>query len=470
MTEEKKLFLGPRLRRMRRELGLSQTDMAGGLGVSPSYVNLMERNQRPVTAQMMLRLAEVYDVDIRALAPADDDRIRGEIEEALADPLFRDLAIPVQEARDLIEQTPAVADALARLYAAYRQATRDRPDTTVAAERGFAFDPIERVRSAIEAAHNHFAELDAEGAALAADLAADPGDTLAALGRRLAERHGIRLRVLPAEIMTDGLRRFDRHRRHLLLSELLTPSGRVFEAALQTGLIEHSALIDRTVAAALGGEADPLVVRLLRRSLASYFAGATMMPYDRFLDAAEAVRYDLLLLARRFGVGLEQVCHRLTTLQRPSRRGVPFFMIRIDEAGNVSKRYAAGRVPLARQGGGCALWTLHAAFRSPDVPLTQRLALPDGGEFLSVALMLPPAALPFPARPGRFAVALVAEAKYAARIVYADGLGSATPIGIACRLCERADCAQRAEPPANRPLILDENTRRIAPFRFDARR
>ncbi len=461
----RKLFIGGKLRRLRRDLGLSQTKMAEDLGISPSYANLMERNQRPVSAHVLIRLAEVYDLDIGALAASEDDRSLAELQAAMSDPLFRDLAVPQQELRDLVETCPSVADAIRRLYQAYQQTER-APDASSLAEAR-AFDPIEAVRNAIEAAKNYFPPLDEAAEALAGELTEGGADLLGALAARLQARHGVRLRILPAEVMAGALRRFDRHRRQLQLSEMVSPSGRIFQTAFQLATIEHAAMIDAIIAET--ALTDATAQRMFRIFLANSFAGAVMMPYGRFLAAAEASRYDIAVLAQRFNASLEQVCHRLTTLQRPAARGVPFFMIRVDDAGNVSKRHASGRFHLSRFGGTCPLWNLHETFRSPGAILTQRLEMPDGSAFFSIAAAVSGARQPFPGREARFAVGLVCEMKYAGRLVYADGEGGAppAPIGTNCRLCERTDCAQRAEPPTARPILIDENLRGVMPFLFD---
>ncbi len=193
----RKLFIGGRLRRLRLELGLSQTRLAEALGISPSYANLMERNQRPVTAQVLIRLAEAYDVDVAALASSEDDRSLAEIGEIAGDPLFRDLQIPPQELRDFVESCPSVADVLRRLYQAYQQTRRDPADGTTAVGGGHR-DPIEAVRDAIEAARNHFPALDEAAEQLSAELAETGLALPPALAVRLQARHGVRLRLLPA--------------------------------------------------------------------------------------------------------------------------------------------------------------------------------------------------------------------------------------------------------------------------------
>lgn len=470
----KKLFVGPRFRRIRQQLGLSQTQIAEGLGISPSYVNLIERNQRPVTAQILLRLAESYDLDLRDLATADEDRFFAELNEIFSDPLFRQIDLPKQELRDLAELCPGVTHALQRLYAAYTEARRG--ETLVAAQMAdrneggarFEANPIERVRDLIEANRNYFPELEQAAEALRDELNVPAEELYAALAARLREKHAIVTRIMPVDVMRETLRRFDRHRRQLLISELIDPAGRTFQLAFQLAMAECSQPLQGIVSRA--GSLDDTARRLYRITLANYYAAALMMPYPAFLAAAEALNYDINVLAQRFLTGFEQVCHRLTTLSRPNARGIPFFMLRVDNAGNVSKRFSSGTFPFSKFGGTCPLWNVHSTFDTPDRLLKQVIELPDGTRYFSIAQMVrrPVALHPYP-QP-RFAIGLGCEIRHAAKLVYAAGLNletaEGTPIGVNCRLCERENCSQRAEPPITRTLILDETTRRVSSFAF----
>ena len=475
----KKLFVGPRFRRIRQQLGLSQTQIAEGLGISPSYINLIERNQRPVTAQILLRLAETYDLDLRDLATADEDRFFAELNEIFSDPLFRQIDLPKQELRDLAELCPGVTHSLQRLYAAYTEARRS--ETMVAAQFAgrdedggarYEGNPIERVRDLIEANRNYFPELETAAEALRDEIDVTSQDVFAALSTRLREKHSTVVRIMPVDVMRETLRRWDRHRRQLLISELVDGPGRAFQLAIQIGLSEGSAAIDGIVARA--GPLDETPRKLYRITLANYFAAAVMMPYQAFHSAAETLGYDLQVLGQRFNVGVEQICHRLTTLQRQNARGVPFFMLRVDNAGNVSKRFSSGTFPFSKFGGTCPLWNVHSTFDTPDRMLQQVVELPDGSRYFSIAQMVRRPAAPYAQPQPRFAIGLGCEIRHASKLVYASGLDldkiQGTPIGVNCRLCERENCSQRAEPPLTRTLILDENTRRVSSFSFSSAR
>ena len=471
----RKIFAGPRLRRLRRERSLTQARMAEELTVSPSYLNLMERNQRPITVPVLIRLADIYGVDPRDFMEDRTETAVEDMEHILADPLFRDAGVGRAELHDAAEYAPALLGAMQRLYRAYgaaRETTEAQvlvnadPDRT---ETHLGDSPVERVRAVLQEARNHFPALDEVAEKFASDLTLEGPEPFFTMAERLRSRHGIRVRVLPVDVMSDRLRWYDLHRRQLMISEVMDQPGRVFQVAYQLAVSEHGALLNT-----LCGQLEPkddVARRLLRVTFANYFAGAVMMPYGRFHEAAEATGYDVEVLAARFGASFEQVAHRLTTLGRPTARGVPFFLVRVDIAGNVSKRFSAGRFPFSHAGGTCGLWNLHATFAEPGKILTQIVELQEGSQWFSIARTVRRSITPHGTINPRFAVALGCEIKYANRLVYARRLDLATPdvmpIGISCRLCERPNCPQRAAPPVLRPLRVDETTRGISPFAFN---
>jgi len=468
---DRKLFLGGRMKRLRRELGLTQTAMAGALGVSPSYLNHIERNQRPVSAQLLLRLAETYDIDVRALSQgrAVTAETLGEL---LADPALGGLVVPRHELLQLAEDLPAAAEALTRLYRAL-DAARERERIAVDQGGALSDTPADWVREYVQARRNHFPELDALGEGLSDSLHAEAGplEGFEALARqRLLTRHGLTVRTLPPEVMVEWTRRFDAHRRRLLLSDMLGPSSRLFAIAYQLALSEHGSHLERLTEAA--APPDPATRRLLKVSLTNTLAAATLMPYAAFHRAAEDSGYDLGRLQARFGVSFEQAAHRLTTLSRPSARGVPFFLMRVDQAGNVSKRYAAGTFPFSRFGGSCARWRLHSAFRTPGRVVTQIIETPDGARWFTLARTVDRQGADGYGEGHDLAIGLGCELGHAHRLAYARGLDllnpDVTPIGPACRLCERHPCAERAAPPLGRPLAVDDWSKSVSPYPFGA--
>ena len=476
-SADRKLFLGARLKRLRRERGLTQTAMAGDLGVSPSYLNHIERNQRPVSAQLLLRLAQTYDVDLRQLGQSGAAG-EAELSEVLADPLFQGLEVPRHELLLLADDAPGAAEALLRLYRAFaEQRDRSRAALIDGGESASGPSPADWVRDHIQSRANHFPELDALGEALHAAL--DPnqtGDGFEALARaRLQSRHNLSVRVMPAEVMVEWTRRFDPHRRRLLLSETLDTSSRAFATAYQLALSEHEAELSALADAAR--PPDDTTRALLKVSLTNTLAAAILMPYAAFQRMAEATGYDIARLQTRFGASFEQVAHRLTTLSRPTARGVPFFLMRVDQAGNVSKRYASGAFPFARFGGACPRWRLHSAFRTPGRLVTQIIETPPqntepGQRWFTLARTVDRQGHDGYGEPHDLAIGLGCELKDAHRLIYARGLDltapEVTPIGPACRLCHRHPCAERAAPPVDRPLRVDDWSKSVSPYPFAA--
>ncbi len=469
---DRKLFLGGRLKRLRRQLGLTQTGMAADLGVSPSYLNHIERNQRPVSAQLLLRLAETYDVDLRTLGQTGGPATETELAEAFADPVFSGLVPPRHELVQVAEDAPAVADALLKLYRAFADVRTRSALGADGVENGGQATAADWVRDYVQARRNHFPELDALGETLAAGLEVEsPGEPFETRARaRLLRAHGLSVRTLPSEVMVEWTRRFDPHRNRLLLSETLGPASRAFAVAYQLALAEHPAELDALVEAA--APPDEPTRRLLKVSLANTLAAAVLTPYAAFQATAEATGYDLGRLQARFGVSFEQAAHRLTTLSRPSARGVPFFLMRVDQAGNISKRYASGAFPFSRFGGACPRWRLHSAFRTPGRIVTQIIETPDGSRWFTLARTVDRQGHDAFTEGQDLAIGLGCELKHAHRLVYARGLDltapEVTPIGPACRLCHRHPCAERAAPPIDRPLAVDDWTKSISPYPFQA--
>ena len=459
MAKDRSVFLGPRLRRLRRELGVTQAAMAGDLDVSPSYIALMERNQRPVTADMLLKLAQTYRLDIANLAAAREDDFAARLKAALGDPLFSDLEITPLEVEDFGNSFPGAADAVLRLYTAYQEsqlALADQSDKGVAATP----DPVAEARRFLSARRNSFPALDS--------AAEDLVRKIDAAGGREAhlKTRGLGVRRLPSDVMTDSLRRLDQHRNEIVIDERLDKASAAFQLSLQIAYLDMGGEIDEALKSATFQTENGR--RLTRRALANYVAGALLMPYRPFVKAAEMRRYDVEALSRQFGVSFEQAAHRLTTLQRPGEEGVPFFFIRVDAAGNVSKRLDGAGFPFARHGGSCPLWSLHHAFRQPRRIIPEWVELPDGARFFTIARTVTAGGGAHGAARIERAIALGCSEENAPRLVYAEDQSlspkRATPIGVNCKLCHRADCIARSEPPMGRQILADDYRRASVPF------
>ena len=461
-----KLFLGNRLRRLRRDREMSQTDMAASLAISPSYLNHLERNQRPVTAALLFKLAETYEIDVRTFAAGGGIRTGpDELAEIFADALLNDLGVPRYELAELANNSPSVADAIARLYAALKEIDRNPGLATISDARAMV-TPENWVRDYIQQHRNHYPALEAAAETLGGALS-DPLSMAEPMRRRLKEAWGITARVVPQAELGNASQAYDGERRLFQISSLLRAENRTFALAYQLALTEFSDVIDKMVADA--APPDQGIGELLHMSLANYAAGAIMMPYGRFLHSAEEYRYSIDRLCGDYGANVEQVAHRLTTLGRAGARGVPFFMLRVDPAGNISKRYAGENFPFSRFGGTCPRWNLHAAFQVAGQAVTQVIETPDGQRYFSVSRTID--------RPiktglttGLLAVGLGCDLKHAHKLHCAEGIDltnpPVTPVGPACAICPRIDCSDRATPPAGRMLAIDTSRKTISPYPF----
>ncbi len=464
-------YIGPRLRRLRRDLGLTQANMAADLEISPSYVALLERNQRPLTADLLIRLAQTYDLDIARLVGDGGAEQQSRLSAVLKDPIFADIDLPPLEAADVAANYPGFAEALLRLHTAWREeqlALADRTAEREGAVRegvgGDLPDPVAESRRFLAARRNCFPALDDAAERMAATIAQAEG-----LEGYLRARHGLRVRRLPADVMMGAIRRLNHHGREVQLDDQLDSASRNFQLALQLAYLELRSDIEAQLKE--GHFSTDNGRRLTHRALASYAAAAIQMPYTGFARAADQRQYDVEALGRQFGASFEQAAHRLTTLQKPGHERVPFFFLRVDPAGNVSKRLDGAGFPFARHGGGCPLWTVHQVFRTPRQIVTQWIELPDGQRFFSIARTVTQGIGGFGTPRAERAIALVCAEEHADRLIYtrvpnAPGPASATPIGISCRLCHRADCTSRAAPPIGRDVLPDDYRRTSAPFGF----
>lgn len=473
---KKKLIIGPRIKRLRSQLGLTQAEFARRLDVSATYVNLIERNQRPVSAAVLLKLAEEFQINVADLAQDMDAGLVNELVSALRDPVFGGAQIPKGELEDLVGASPETIKAFLRLHERYRElALSTYSDANPLADREKvelleeSARPVETVRQFLHEQSNYFPELDEAATRFYAELTANRKQIEAAIQERLEEKHKLRIRVLPSSAMPSSFTYFDRHRSGIDISELLHPTGRQFQLAFQLGLLEFRDLIERIVGDA--GLKEESAIGLLRVSLANYFAAALLMPYNAFLKACEDTRYDVDLLSHRFGTSFEQTAHRLTTLQKPDAKGIPFFFLRIDAAGNVSKRFSAGRFHFSKFGGACPRWNIHRTFEQPGETLTQLIQMPDDTTYVSISKAINRSRGHHGRPPARVAIGLGCDKAYAEGLVYSDRFDltaqKPTPIGVNCYLCDRQNCASRAHAPLNRKLKFDAHARGISLYEFE---
>lgn len=460
-----KTFIGPHLRRLRLERGETQGAMARVLGISPSYVNLLENNERSVSVQVMLKLFEAYGVDWREIAEEDGSGALADLRAALQDPLFAEARPDLTQLRAALVHAPDLAAAFLRLHRSWQAATDQLLSLSEGDVRAISATPEAAVHNVFRRQRNHFRDLE-EAAEAFWTAPVERDEVYVALKRRLREGLGISVRLVRVEDLPGTLRQYDEGRREILLSEALDHTNRTFQLVHMCGLLEQRALLDGLIDRA--GIADPRGVARLRVELANYFAAAVLMPYAAFLAEARATKYDLDHIATRFGVSFEQACHRATTLQREGAQGVPFFFLRIDKGGNVTKRFNATDFHLAEYGGACPRLDVHTSFRTPGKIVPQFVEMPDKSQYFVFSRTVDRPTWIRHAQDNRLAVAIGCTIDHAGEIGYAEAFSVAgarmVPIGINCRVCPRANCDQRAHQATILTQPVDEKRRGATRF------
>lgn len=460
--------LGSKVRALRRREAVSQAELATKLEISASYLNLIEHNQRPLPAHLLVKLAQVFHVDISTFADDSASRLAADLQEVFGDPLFEEHPVTLADTRELAEN-PTASRAIVSLYRAYRNAVESERALAGRVHDGqiTSFDPLhvpsEEVTDVIQQNMNYFPEIEAAAERLAERVKFDRSDMYRSMTAFLRERHGIEVTLAPVSADRGAIRRFDPAKLVLAISEVLPPWGRQFQVAHQIGLVESAAALDAVLARSSNLLTTAESMKLCRIALANYFAGALLMPYDDFLRMTESVRYDIELLQHHYTASWEQVCHRLTTLRKPGASGVSFHFVRVDIAGNISKRFSGTGIRFARFSGSCPRWDVHAAFLTPGRIRTQLSRMPDGTAYFCVARTIRKS-FGYASGDALMAVGIGCPVGEARQLVYADSydldnLEAAVPIGTTCRLCERLDCDQRAFPPLQQGMVLDENIR-----------
>jgi predicted transcriptional regulator/transcriptional regulator with XRE-family HTH domain len=471
--KEKKLFAGARLKRLREKTGLKQSALAALAGVSPSYLNQIESDQRPLTAALLARLAAIFKVAESSFGDSDELRRASDLREALHDPVFGNKIVPAEELQALVRVAPEISDMFMTLYRDYlrreeqhREALIRSADEPVA---GFASRfPYDEVRDWVQAHHNYFDTLDRTAEQVFEDNRFDSASLRDDLTRYLLDRHGITIGG-DTELLGQGtFWRLNKAARRLVLAEDSSLESKIFWMAHVIGHLDQKHRIEREVRRADFSSEE--AQKLARIALANYFAGALMMPYRRFNDYARAVRYDVQRLQYYVGASFEQVCHRLSTMQRADMRGIPFYFAKTDIAGNILKRSSATAFQFAQFGGPCPVWNVYRAFAHPNEILVQMAITPDATRYLNIARTVGRGGGSYLSRPRSVAVVLGCEISHAAQTVYAAGLDlhnpdAADPIGPGCRACERTTCRHRSVPPIGRGLDVGTAERGVVPYR-----
>ncbi|MCF8570547.1 short-chain fatty acyl-CoA regulator family protein [Gordonia sp. HY002] len=461
-----KTYVGARLRRLRADLGISQAALARRVDLSTTYVNQLENDHRPITVSVLLNLTSAFDLPADFFADSGDARLSADVADAL---LSHGESADRAEITELVSRMPSVGRTLVNLNRRLTAATTALEDQRSAdtAPPDVPMTPFEQVRDYFYDRRNHITELDTAAEHLFIDAGFTVGGLDLQLAQHLDDVYGIRVTIGSSTDPSTAKRRFDPESATVTLARRLTAGQRAFQLATQLALLSHAEQIDALIAASTVAETSRAVLRV---GLANYFAGALVLPYGLFASTARELRYDVGLLARRFEVGFETVCHRLSTLQRPGDRGIPFIFVRVDRAGNISKRQSATAFHFSRVGGNCPLWVVHDAFSMPGRIHTQVSEMPDGRKYFWLARTTDIAAGSHLSTTGEFAIGLGCDLAHADELVYTTGINlsdprTVVPIGAGCKVCDRPACSQRAFPMLGHGIAIDELVSDSVPYR-----
>lgn len=455
---EGELQVGGRIRRLRRARRVAQTDLATALGISASYLNLIEHNRRRVSVDLLFRIARHFGIEPGELADGDEAQLAGDLMEMYADELLADSEITNMEVKDFASSHPAAARSMLMLYDRLRES---RLRVTVDARDS---EPFHRATDAIsdflQTSNNHFPELEAAAERIGREIASSGDGLDAGMRTYLANAFGI---DIDYQSLGQGIvRHYAPTTQTLGISDLLPPSSARFLVAQHLARASAEPEITHVIECAnlLEGELPILA----RNVLSSYVAAAIIMPYEPFLKDAGSFRYDIERLAHRYGASFEQICHRLTTLQRRGAAGIPFHLVRTDIAGNISKRFTLSGIHIPRHSGACPRWNVYSAFLSPGRINVQVSEMPDGQRYFCIAQSISKGAYRYNALARHLAIGIGCHIDRARELVYADGVDldsdrHVVPIGVSCRICPRMACAARAHPPADHRFQSDDTVR-----------
>ncbi len=529
-------MLGHKLRGLRKDRGLTQVELATRLGISASYLNLIEHNQRNLTVPLLLRISDILNFSLQSFSPQQEGQRISALIEILKDPIYEHLDFSDEEIKDFYTNSPALCRALTRTYSTYRnimedfqvmnerlaqdpllsssihrlrtlltsivsfsEILHDNADLSPSERQNFQkivleesenlsntvnamlevvsgeglagnisdITPHEAVTDFLQSHNNYFPELEEAAQELRREAGLDSVSIRARLIGYLLERHGVSVEIAADETLHSGASYYEEAKRHLVLSVSLPAPSINFHLAMLIGQLSYDTLLNKITAQEKSLSEN--AIAKTKTALSNYFAGACMLPYNEFLKAATDTRYNIELLQQRFSASFEQVCHRLTTLKKPEAMGIPLHLIRVDVAGNISKRFSASGMRIPKYGSACPRWIMHHAFLTPGVICSQVTQMPDGNRYFSIAKTTSKQNMVYGHPGSHYSICIGCDISFADQMVYSDGLNLESarlpvPVGIACQLCDRTDCPQRAAPPPPKSTTtILERRRNISP-------
>ncbi len=468
--------IGSKIRKERRVKGFTQSDLSKKLEISASYLNLIESGRRTITVPLLIKIGNELGISLKDLTVESNKRLLSDVMEVLSNEVFEDLDITNQETTEFISNNPNIAKALLTLndsYKSFRDDTQNRlekldVESSIKENKSTRL-PVEIVSDFLQENKNYFDSLEINAEKIREKIYFEEGHRTIghSLIQYLSNEHNIKVKVASTEDNEKTVKFYDKNKKILFLSGMLTYSARNFHLAYQIGYFDAQDTIDKIIKN--NKIFSDELISLLKISLLNYFAAALLMPYESFLIKAKKCNYDIEILMHHFATSFEQVTHRLTNLQRPGNEGVPFHFLKTDIAGNVSKRFSLSGIHIPRHGGSCPRWNVYIAFMNPGKIHPQISKMPDGKVYFCIARAFEKGIEKYGIPKSFVSIGLGCDIQYAKELTYSEGMDLTnknleTPIGVSCRICPRLDCQQRAFPPIDKDLKLDINLRGTSPY------
>jgi len=464
--------IGPKIKSFRRQLGLQANKLAEQLGISPSYLNLIESGKRKIDGDLLLKVCEELKIELSDLTNKSDLNLVNDISELLDDQLFEDLDILGPEVKDLVNTNPKIARALIKLGDNYKQKDHEiisKVETLsgkIIDSRKTSF-PGEVISDFLQEKKNYFPKLEEFANKIFDKVQLNNRTRYVALCDFLRTEYSINVKDIIPEEGKPFSKIYNKNNKELLLSEYNSLETKKLHAAAQ--IAQEGAINEINEYLSEFKFPSDEAKRLTKIALLNYCAAAILMPYKLFHSECKKLKYDLELLQNTFATSFEQVAHRVTCLQDPKLPGIPFHMLRVDIAGNISKRFSLSGIEIPRYGGACPRWNVYSAFTRPGVIQAAVSKMSNGKKYVCIAKTVEKGVGRYGRKKSMLSIGLGCEAKYAKDFVYTENLNlndkkTEIPIGVSCRTCDRLDCSQRAFPPLHKKFDVDIDTRGVSVY------
>ncbi len=465
--------LGVVIRRLRRQKNLTQKQLANQLNISVAYINLIENNRRSITVPILLKVASLFDIELSELTNDYNKQLNSDLMDIFSDNIFEEHELKNNDIKDFSINSPIVGDAVRTLYDKYLQNKKDLVELadqmisvkqeisdTVGSDRSSA----DFISDILQSNNNYFSDLEQTAEKESLLINFQQGNRLVSMINYLNQKFSIQIDFEEEKFKNGFVKKFIAEKNLLIISNSLSRESKEFMIAQQIGLIAAKDTIENKLKEE--GINDKNTLALGKTVLANYFASSLLMPYDLFLDTAKKCKYDIDVLSNKFETSFEQVCHRLTTLQKPAHKGIPFHFMRVDIAGNVSKRFSLSGLKIPRYSVACPRWNVYTAFLNPGKIKVQLSRMLDGKTFVCLAKTISKRIGDYRSPETFFSIGLGFDINFSKDCIYADDLDLKNPVptGLSCRTCERENCRQRAFPPIHKSLKFNENVRGLSGY------